>query len=228
MSRLRFSFLFLLLGALLVAGCTQRSGRGGNGGGSSSNEDEASAVDDDDDDEHGDHLFMITTVTLRFEPRGGGDTIYANWADPENDGSPVIDDITLRVGEDYDLEVGFLNESEDPAEDVGPEIRDGQDEHQIFVTGPAVRGPATDSAADAIVEHAYADEDMNGLPLGLQNTITTLSTGSGEMEITLRHLPDEDGNSIKFADLAQEVAEDGFSAIGGANRVQVTFALEVQ
>ena len=87
---------------------------------------------------------------------------------------------------------------------------------------------AAGSNADAIIEHAYADQDGDGLPIGLSNSITTLITGTGELTVTLRHMPPESGNAVKVEGLADDVASGGFDNIGGANDVSVTFNVEVQ
>jgi len=54
-----------------------------------------------------------------------------------------------------------------------------------------------------------------------------LGSGTSEVVITLRHLPPESGNPTKVAELAETVAADGFSAIGGDTDVAVTFPLTV-
>ena len=66
------------------------------------------------------------------------------------------------------------------------------------------------------------------MPLGLANTISTLDWGAGELTVTLRHLPPENGESVKVDGLADDVAGDGFSAIGGENDIQVTFNIVVE
>lgn len=171
---------------------------------------------------------VITTVVLTFTPQAGGDVLEVSWADPENDGSPVIDDILLADADDYDVTVAFLNELEDPAEDITAEIEDEAEEHQVFFTGSAVEGPATGTNASAVVQHAYADEDAGGLPVGLDNTFTTLGVGTGQLTVTLRHLPPENGADVKVAVLAEDVAAGGFASIGGDNDVEITFDVEVQ
>ena len=120
------------------------------------------------------------------------------------------------------------NELEDPFEDITPEVEDEGDEHQLFFTGSAVEGPATATNADAIIAHTYADEDLDGLPLGLSNTISTLSIGSGELIVTLRHLPIEDGNPVKTEGMAEDVAEGGFGSIAGESDAQVSFNIEIE
>ena len=93
------------------------------------------------------------------------------------------------------------------------------------MTGSAV-GAATGANGSAIVEHDYADEDAGGLPIGLEH-VTTLGVGTGQMTVTLRHMPYEDGSPIKVAGLAADIAEADSSNIGGANDVEVAFNLGV-
>jgi hypothetical protein len=171
---------------------------------------------------------VITTVALTFAPTDGGDTLEARWADPEGDGGAIIDPIVLDDDVDYTLMVTFLNELEQPAEDLTAEIADEADEHQVFFTGSAVSGPATGSNPGAVIQHAYADQDPNGDPLGLVGAIATLGVGAGELTVTLRHLPEEDGQPVKRPGLAEDVAEGGFASIGGDDDVQVTFPLSVE
>ncbi|MEL6342083.1 MAG: hypothetical protein AAFV53_03050 [Myxococcota bacterium] len=182
------------------------------------------------------HHGLTTTLVLYFTPTGGGETLSFTWADPEDDGNPIIDDIFLPDGSDhnhhdamsYTLDVEVWNELEDPITDVTPEIESLDTEHQVFFTGSAVMGPATGANTDAIIEQAYADSDANGLPLGLTNTITTRDWGDGELTVTLRHLPPENGQDVKTEGLANDVALTGFGSIGGDNDIQATFPIEVE
>ena len=160
-------------------------------------------------DHHHDHEHeLMTTVELVFTDADGNATTSI-WADPENDGDPVIDDIMLGLG-DYSLAFRVLNELEVPTEDVTPEIYDEADEHQVFFTGSAVE----------------ADDD--GLPLGLINDVSVLSDGTGELTVTLRHMPPESGTPVKVDGLAEEVYEEGFTSIPGANDISVTFPVMVE
>ena len=183
-------------------------------------------VEHDHDHDH-DHEVM-TTVVLNFTDDDSGDLLTFQWADPEDDGDPVIDDIALMDGSSYSLSIQILNELEDPVEDVTTEIGDEADEHQFFFTGSAVQSLSTGTNDDAVVEQSYDDEDDDGLPLGLDNSITTLGVGSGDFVVTLRHLPEENGAAVKVAGMAEDVASGGFESIGGANDVQVAFDLTVQ
>ncbi|MFK7927556.1 MAG: hypothetical protein AB8H79_05180 [Myxococcota bacterium] len=171
---------------------------------------------------------VITTVVLTFTPSEGGDPVVARWADPEQDGDPAIDDIELVLGTDYSLDVEFLDEASTPAEDITEEVKEEGDEHQVFITGNAIAGPATLATADVPLTHAYDDTDGNGNPIGLENSIEATEAGSGVVTITLRHLPEQDGTPIKTADLASEVASSGFGTLPGDNDVQVSFNATVQ
>jgi hypothetical protein len=185
-------------------------------------------VEDDHDHSHShDENEVITTVVLTFTPDAGGADLEFTWADPEDDGDPVIDPIVLPSG-DYALSVSFLNELEDPAEDITAEIADEDDSHQVFFTGSGVEGPATGTNASAVITHAYADTDADGNPVGLTNDISTLAAGTGDLVVTLRHMPAEDGNPVKSATSAEDVASGGFASIGGDNDAEVTFPIEVQ
>lgn len=169
---------------------------------------------------------VITTVRLTFTPDGGGDALTFAVADPENDGSPVIDDIALAAGTTYAMSVAFLNELEAPAEDITVEVSEESDEHQVFIFGSGVSGPATGDNADAVVTHAYADTDENGLPVGLSNTITATTAGAGELSVMLRHLPVENGTAQKVADLAAQLAAG--DTLPGEPDADVTFPLVVE
>ena len=199
----RISPLFLLL----LTGCQDVEGGDGH------------------DHDHENEVF--TTVVLTFSPVGGGDDLEFRFTDLQ-DGDPLTEDVTLTDGTDYDLAMTFLNELEEPAEIMSVELLDEDDQHQVFFTGSAVQGPATGVNASAVVEHAYADQDGSGLPLGLENTIDTLGAGSGDLIVTLRHMPPENGAAVKVDGLAGTVASSGFSAIGGNNDIQVTFPLAVE
>ena len=52
--------------------------------------------------------------------------------------------------------------------------------------------------------------------------------GSGELTVTLRHMPLEDGNTIKTAGLEDVVLDEGFGNVGGANDVSITFPVTVE
>lgn len=182
-------------------------------------------VENPDDGENEEEV--ITRVSLTFQPAAGGDDIVAAHSDPENDGSPVIDPITLANGAAYTLLISFQNELADPVEDITAEVDAEDDEHQVFVFGGAVEGPATGDNAAHVLTHTYVDADADGLPVGLVSRVIATSTGSGDFKVMLRHLPPEDGVATKVAGLAEAFATSG-GAIAGDADVDVTFPVTVE
>lgn len=155
---------------------------------------------------------VITTVNLTFTGPDGA--VEGSWADPEDDGSPVVVSPELAANTEYQVSVEFLNELEDPAEDITEEIDDEADEHQVFFT------------TDVVV--AYNDEDSIGLPLGLDVTLTTGDEGTEDLTITLQHMPALDGVAQKEAGLAEQAAADGVSSLPGDVDVSITIPMTVQ
>ena len=187
----------------------------------------ACADHDHDDHEHTHENEVFTTITLTFTPGNGDAPIVASWADPEADGSPVIDPINLTNGETYTVTVQFFNELEDPAEEMTPEVLDENDEHQVFFYGAGVSGPSSDSA-DAVVAQAYDDEDGNGFPVGLSNTFEAVNAGTGTMSVLLRHMPTVNGATVKTATLGDVLKAEGITALPGSTDINVDFVVTVQ
>ncbi len=181
-----------------------------------------------DDGAGGEDNEVITTVTLELVPMGGGDTVTASFNDADGDGggAPIIDPLNLVTAKTYAVTVRFLNALETPPEDITVEVRDESDEHFVFFTGTAVNGPATNQPA-APVTHTYADMDANGIPIGLSNTFVT-RPGTGQLTVTLRHLPPVNDTAVKTADLPMQIKNSGFAALPGSSDVSVTFMTTVQ
>ncbi|MEC7946450.1 MAG: hypothetical protein VX265_02715 [Myxococcota bacterium] len=185
---------------------------------------------DGHDDHHGHEHEVMTTVELTFSAADGTGDLVFEWVDIDDNADPVIEDIELSSASDYKLSLRFLNELEDPAEDITPEIRSEADEHQVFIFGSAVDGPATGANPEALVSHEYdaSDVDGDGNPVGLLNDIATIQAGTGEFKVALRHLAYQNDRPVKTATLAEDMAADGLSTLPGANDVSVTFNIEVQ
>lgn len=172
-------------------------------------------------------LEVFTTVSLTFTPVGGGAAVTAAFKDADGDGgnAPTIDPINLVAGTQYTTTVKFLNELETPVADITLEVKDEGDQHQVFFTGTAVNGPASNQAT-APLTHTYSDTDVNGLPIGLSNNIAA-KAGTGMLTLTLRHLPPVNGAAVKVAGLADMVKASGLVAIGGETDVSVNFVVTV-
>ena len=198
---------FLLLSATLFMGCAGTDGT-------------------NPEPEHNHDEEVITTVELTFEPGG----LVFTAADPEDDGDPVIDGIVLDADTAYTFSVRFINELEDPPENITEEIEEEDDEHQVLYSGAGVAsaGDSADALAAAVGTHSYADEDDNGNPVGLSNNFVTAAPGTGDLRVLLRHLPPEDGTATKTATLAEDFAANGLTGLPGTTDADVTFPVEVQ
>lgn len=157
---------------------------------------------------------VITTVELSFTP-DVGDAFTVSFADPENDGDPVIDDITFSADTTYTYAITFLNELEDPAEDITVEVAEESDEHQVFI--------ATDVGAST-----STDTDGNGDPLGLEGTLEVGAVGTGTLQVILQHMPVQDGTPQKTSDLQETFAAEGKDGLPGSADADVTFDVTVE
>lgn len=161
-------------------------------------DDDMDSSGDEDNDEE-----TITQVELTFTPSTGSlDEVTATWYDADGDGigAPEIDGIELIEGEEYTLTMEFTNTLTDPDEDITAEIRDEDDEHQLFFA--FTDGIFSDPTGDGNVDNAsdpinYEDEDSedqdgSGNPIGLTTTWTAGShtETTGEFNIILKHQPD--------------------------------------
>lgn len=181
----------------------------------------------DDGGGGGNESEVITTAILTFTPAGGGGAVTATFNDPDGDGgqAPTVDPINLIKGTTYATTVRFENRLETPAEDITTEVADESDEHQVFFTGTAVNGPASNQPG-APLTHSYADTDINGLPVGLASSIVA-ATGTGTLIVTLRHLPPVNNTAVKTAGAAATVKDGGFAGLGGSTDATVTFQVTV-
>lgn len=169
---------------------------------------------------------LITALTLTFLPTSGGTAITALSNDADGDGGkpPTVEPIVLPAGT-YDLQLKFENRLENPPEDINAEISGEGDEHQVFFTGTAVSGPASNQA-NAPLAHSYADVDAKGLPLGLQNKVMA-AAGTGTLTVNLRHMPPINNMPVKTASAGQTVQSGGIEALGGGTDLQANFTVTV-
>lgn len=177
-------------------------------------------VSDPDGHDHDHDHGVIAAVQLTFAPTSGGDAVTYEIHDG------VSDEVQLMAGESYDLSVAILEDDADGLLDLTGEISNDAESHQVFFLGEDIASEATQSQ-NALVSVDYNDSDSNGMPLGIDSVATGLQAGSGSMQVVLRHMPPENGNPIKTAESAADVASGGLSAIGGDNDFDVSFDLTV-
>ncbi|RNC90137.1 MAG: GTP cyclohydrolase [Allomuricauda sp.] len=159
-----------------------------------------SCSDDDDTPEEENEVEVITDVTLVFtNTADASDVVRASAQDPDGAGIQelVVDPagITLSTDATYTLTFEIFNNLETPGEDIGEEVAEEDDEHQIFFsfTDGAFANPTgngnVDNAGDAV---NYNDQDGNGNPLGLSTTWTTGANpvAGGNFTARLQHQPD--------------------------------------
>ena len=150
---------------------------------------------------------VITTVRVQLTNATVPDVTLQS-VDSDGDDGPNAPVITI-VGEimantTYAGTVTFLNETEDPAEDITEEVEEEDDEHQVFFT----------SAAGLNVTTTYGNFDDDGNPLGTEFTLTTGDASTGNFTVTLRHEPTKPNTGLANA--------------GGETDVEVTFNVEVE
>jgi hypothetical protein len=155
---------------------------------------------DPDDPEKEDTPELITKVTLTFTPEGGGMAVIATATDPDGLGvQPLVINgpIELEKNKTYTLNISLLNElaaSTAPEYNITAEVEEEGDEHMFFFswTNSVFSNPDgngnVDNRADPV---NYEDEDVNGLPLGLQTLWHSADVASsGDFRIMLKHQPE--------------------------------------
>ena len=152
----------------------------------------STACDNDDAPVNEEEVITTVRVTLM----GGGQTITLESKDLDGDGpnAPVLTPIggaTLVAGTTYQGSTTFLNELENPAEDITVEVEEEGADHQVFYQLPPSIGTVT-----------YTDVDANGRPVGLNFTLVAGNSGStGTLTVTLRHLPNKTASGVSGGDI---------------------------
>lgn len=153
---------------------------------------------------------LITTATVTFV--GGGQTITLTSRDLDGDGpNPPVISVSgnFAPSTTYTGSVVFLNESENPAEDVTLEIAEKDVEHQVFYR-----------VSNNLGNFTYTDLDSNGRPLGLTFTfVTGANLGTGNLTVTLRHLLNKNASGVASGDITNA---------GGSTDIEVTFPIIIQ
>lgn len=151
---------------------------------------------------------VITTVTTTLTGGGQGITLTSRDLDGDGPNAPTVTvSGNLTANTTYAGEVSFLNETVSPADDITVEVEEEGVDHQIFYQLPAALGIVT-----------YTDLDLNGKPIGLAFTLTTGNAGTGNLTVTLRHLPNKSATGVAAGDITNA---------GGATDALVTYPVTV-
>lgn len=168
----------------------------------------AVGCDDDDDPVIENEEEVITRVTWTLTPTDAtNETVEFSFVDADGDGgnAPVISSTgTFAANASYNGVVSFANEDED----IDPEIREEDDEHQIFYV----------VATGLNLTLTYEDMDDDGNPIGLLTSVATGAASTGDVQIILRHEPMK-GSAATIGNPA---------AAGGETDVEVTFVATIQ
>ncbi|NMH25942.1 type 1 periplasmic binding fold superfamily protein [Flavobacterium solisilvae] len=151
---------------------------------------------------------VITTVTTTLT--NGATTITLTSRDLDGDGpnDPLVTvSGNLTANTVYNGETTFLNELDTPADNITTEVEEEGEEHQIFYQIPAALGTI-----------GYTDFDVNAKPVGLTFTYTTGNAGTGNLTVTLRHLPNKSAAGVAAGDITNA---------GGATDAQVTYPIVI-
>ncbi|GAA4066562.1 hypothetical protein GCM10022389_09240 [Flavobacterium cheonanense] len=151
---------------------------------------------------------VITTVRTTLVAGSQTVTLLSRDLDGDGPNAPVVTvSGNLTAGTTYTGSVEFFNETINPADNITTEVEEEGVDHQIFYQAPASIGTFT-----------YTDTDANGKPIGLDFTLVTASAATGNLTVTLRHLPNKSAAGVSTGNIANA---------GGATDAQVTYPLVV-
>jgi hypothetical protein len=149
---------------------------------------------------------LITTVNVTMISNGNTVVLQSKDLDGDGPNAPVTTvSGNFQLGSTYIGTVEFLDESQEPAENITEEVEAEAEEHQVFfLLGGGLDGMVT-----------YSNNDSNGNPLGTEFSFVPEMTGSGTFTVVLRHEP------IK--------PNDGtLTAAGGETDVTATFEVTIE
>lgn len=151
---------------------------------------------------------VITTVTITLDNGSNVVTLKSQDLDGDGPNAPVITvSGNLDANSTYLGSVEFLNELENPAEDITEEVQEEGVEHQIFY-----------QLTNSLGSFTYDDVDDNGDPIGVEFTLVTGNAGTGTLTVTLRHEPNKEASGVSDGDITNA---------GGSTDAEVSFPITV-
>jgi hypothetical protein len=122
---------------------------------------------------------VITTMNLYFTDTASKQTTKFQAKDPDGDGGQAltVDTIKLDANKFYTLRVEFLNEIENPAENITEEVEEESDVHLVTYTP----SPAS------LMNITVTDKDAEQRPIGIQSNVNTTGVASGGLKVMLSH-----------------------------------------
>ena len=125
---------------------------------------------------------LITTVELQFTKKSDGSASVFMWEDVDGPGGeiPYADTLLLQTNEEYDVKITVWNKSRTPAENITEEVTAESENHRFYYEPSANMG----------ITVSNFDNDINGMPLGVNSRWVTTNAAEGTAIVVLRHYPE--------------------------------------
>lgn len=133
----------------------------------------------------------ITTLNVYLTPDGEGESLVFSYTNLDGGVTePQIVAENLQANTTYTGRMEFLNENEEPVEDITEEVIEEAAEHQVFYV----------PAGSLNANFEYEDQDANGNPIGVEFSLVTGAASSGNLTFILIHegdksTPEADGET---------------------------------
>ena len=158
--------------------------------------------EEDDDDHHGPgEEELITTLAITLTPSGGGSPITVRFRDLDGEGgnAPVVDELAVNAGTDYNGMVQVLNETESPPENITEEVEEEAEAHQFFFETLGGFSPATVEYADK--ESDYVTNSGADHPVGIAFTLSVPDNAqNGQFRVILSHFDEAPKDGVNKSD----------------------------
>lgn len=155
---------------------------------------------------------LITTLNVTFtNVADAADIVTATFRDIDGPGgnAGTFTQTTLKANTSYSVMVAFLNESVSPTEDITEEVREEDEDHQVFfIAGAALN-----------LSYTYNDMDSDGNPIGLSGSANLTGASIGSLDVVLIHEPNKSATGVSTGDIANA---------GGEEDIRVQFTVTVQ
>ncbi|MBA2745487.1 MAG: hypothetical protein H0U44_04600 [Flavisolibacter sp.] len=131
------------------------------------------------DDGEGNDEEVITTLSVKLTPVGGGATSTFSFDDPDGPGgiAPTVDAIQLAANTVYNVSLELFNKTLNPPANLTTEISGEAEAHRFYF----------EPSASGNIQVTGLDLDGANIPLGLNSVWSTGNAANGTMKIVLRH-----------------------------------------
>lgn len=169
------------------------------------------ACNKDEDEGEGNEEEVITTVTMKLTPVGGGTTIQFSYDDPDGPGgvTPVMAPVTLPANRQYNFEIELLDKTKNPVANITTEVAAEAAEHRFYYL----------PSGGSNITISGLNNDANGVPVGTTGVLATGAAASGSLRVVLRHYAGNPPN---------KAAADAVDNPKSSTDVDVTFGTVLQ